>query len=661
MNRTLLVIILVVLSFGLYAQWSTNAANPTQICNLTNAQVMPKTAVSCGGVTWIAWMDNTTGNYNTYLQRLDINGVAQWTNPVLVSSHTTMTWLTEWDMSCDAACNAVLVFQDFRLGTNNVVAYKVSPQGDFLWGQNGILLSNDTSDVYANMSPTVLCLSSGRTVAAWQRMGTATTIVMQSISATGTLEWGTEGITLFPDTGSYTWPQLLESADDNILLKFYEDTGPFWAPIRKILVQKFSPAGSPLWANPVYVQNLGGISAWNQWLSLSSDGMGGMILVWHDDRNQENISYSYIQRVLVNGTVTMPDNGVLVSTETGFHQFYPKLAFEPVLNEAYVFWNRVNGGQSMWGLQMQKFTLDGTRQWAEQGLPIVTLDNFPTYPICAFNMDTGVAMVYSIGPISGNDQITNLKAFCANPEGLSVWNGGLGWIATTNTNKLHYDNALYLNQWGVVVWEEGNGPSNICAMRLNYDGSLGMLEPSPYGLMAEVVEYNNVLLTWNFPEVAVNPIGFKVYRNDVFYHLVAGSDTYQDYITNLGPGEWSFYVTALYEDNEESPPSNTVLVNITGTQEEQIALLPLSVLVHPNPFQNGVNLLIKGNKDSGRTDVAIYNLKGQLVRQISLEGKTELNWLWDGTDSSRAPVSSGLYLLQVTSGQQQLTTKLLKL
>ncbi len=660
MTRTLLTVILVVLCLGLYAQWSTDAANPTMIYNLTSAQVLPKTAISCGGVTWIAWMDNTTGNYNTYLQRLDINGAPAWATPLLVSSHPTMSWLTEWDMSCDPCCNAVLVFQDIRLGTNNVVAYKISPLGEFLWGPSGLMLSHDTSDVYSNMAPTVLCLSGGRTVAAWQRMGNTTSVVIQSITADGVLEWGLDGITLTPDVGSYTWPQWVESVDGNVLLKFYEDTGPFWAPNRKLLVQKIGPSGMPLWTSPTYVQNLGGITAWTQWLSLCSDGMGGIILVWHDDRNQENISYSYIQRVLVNGTVTMPANGVLVSTETGFNQFYPKLAFEPTLQEAYVFWNRVNGNQNMWGLQMQKLALDGTREWANYGLPIVTLDSYPTYPICAFNMDSGVAFVYAIGPYASNDQISNLKAFCADPEGLSVWNGGLGWIASTNTRKLHYDHSLYLNQWGVVVWEEETDPSNIFAMRLNYDGSLGMIEPHPYNLMAQVVDQNNVLLTWDFPEVANDPIGFKVYRNDIFYHLVAGGSTNQDYIANLGPGEWSFHVTALYDDNEESPPSNTVLVNITGTQDDSILPMPLSVSAYPNPFVNGVNLLVRGMKQDAPSSLTVYNLKGQKIRHFNCSGKTGLDWLWDGTDNSRATVSPGLYIVKINSGRQQLTAKLLK-
>lgn len=660
MNRTLLAFILVVLCCGLSAQWSTNAANPNLISDQTSAQVLPKTAITVGGITWIAWMDNSTGNYNTYLQRLDVLGMPQWTSPLLVSGNPTMSWLTEWDIDSDPDCNAVLVFQDIRLGTNNVVAYKISPLGDFLWGQNGIMLSTDTSTDYGNMAPTVLCLADGRSVVAWQRMDTSTSIILQSISAAGNLEWGASGITLAPVVGSYTWPQLLASDDNCVLLKFYEDTGPFWAPTRKLLVQKFCDQGLALWNNPVYVQILGGITAWTQWLSLSSDGMGGMLLCWHDDRNLENFSYTYVQHVLVNGTVTMSDNGAPVSTEQNYHQFYPKLAYEPENQQVYVFWNRVDGNQNNWGLHMQKLSLNGTKLWGDTGMAFVPLGSFPTYPISAVNMASGVAFVYSISPYAGNDLINNIKAHCVTPEGLSVWNGGLGSIATTNSQKLHQDSDSFLDQWGVVVWEDGGGPSHIYAMRFNYNGSLGAMEPTPYNLTAEIINQTDVLLSWQFPNVINGPIGYKVYRNDVFFHLVAGGNNTQDYISNLGPGEWQFFVTAIYDNEDESPSSNIVIVNITGSQDEILPALPLTLSAFPNPFQNGVNLLITGIKDEGRTSIAIYNLKGQLVRHISFNGKQDMNWLWDGKDTSANPVSPGLYLVRVESGSGRATVKLLK-
>src|SRR5512133_373901 len=127
---------------GLFAQWSTDANNPTLINNTMTAQVLPKTAITPTGETYISWIDNSTGGYQVWLQRLNAAGVAEWNNPVLVSNHTQMTWLTEWDMCADNTGSAVLVFQDIRNVTNNVVVYKVSPAGAMQWGADGISLSS---------------------------------------------------------------------------------------------------------------------------------------------------------------------------------------------------------------------------------------------------------------------------------------------------------------------------------------------------------------------------------------------------------------------------------------------------------------------------------------------------------------------------------------
>lgn len=660
MNRILLVALTAVFCIGLYAQWSMDASAPNQIYNLTNAQVMPKTAITPGGMTWIAWMDNTTGNYNTYLQKYDLMGYPCWTAPLLISDNTTMTWLTEWDIDCDTAGNAMLTFQDIRLGTNNVVVYKISPDAAFLWGEDGIMLSTDTSTSYSNMSPTLLCLDDGSTIVAWQKMNTTTVVKLQSISSAGTLEWGQNGVTLSSPSARYTWPQLLASDACCVLVKYYEDTGPVWASNRKLMVQKYSDSGQPLWTNPTTVQALGGISAWTQWLSIASDNLNGMIICWHDDRNMENIYYSYIQRILVNGTVTMPANGVLVSTEPGYHQFYPKLAYNPTEQMAYIFWNRVNSNQNNWGLQMQKMALNGERNWGASGLAFVNQNVYPTYPIKAFNMQDGVVFLYTVSPQANNDQLANIKGYCVSHEGLPIWNGGLGNIATTTTLKLHYDSDAFNNFWGVVVWEDGSGNPHIYAMRFNTDGSLGTPNPTPFNLTASILNENSVLLNWEFPEVFNPPVAFKVYKNGQFFHLVANDGNNFDLIPNLDTGEYSFYVTAFYQNDIESQPSNTVTVTITNSIDEYLSPMALTVYIAPNPFSNQLFVSIRGIKPSLQTSITVYNVKGQIVKRDLISGSKDAEWFWNGKDHQDRKVETGLYLIKVSDLRSSIIRKVLK-
>jgi hypothetical protein len=662
MNKILPAILSLILCQGLFAQWSSDPANPNQIYSQTSAQVMPKTAITADGHTWIAWLDNSTGNYNTYLQRLDFLGVPEFATPLLVSNHTTASWTTDWSMDCDPSGNAILCFQDFRLGPNNVVIYKISPGGLFLWGADGIMLSSETGTGYDNWVPTVLCLSGGRTVAAWQRSGTsilANDIVLQSLTSDGVFEWGPAGLILTSTTVRYNWPQLRESTDGNVLVKYYEDTGSGLYPTRHILVQKYSPTGNALWANPTVVQNLGGISAWNQVIGIASDNAGGILLTWHDNHLNGNIANSYVQHVTVDGAVTMPANGAAVSTETGYNQFYPRINYDPVLQEVYVFWKHMDGNQEMSGLQLQKLSLNGDRLWTDTGAAYIPLGSYPISPLRVCRMDSAMVFLYAISPTANNDQLANLKAYAVDSNGQAIWAPTAGMIASTTTLKMHYDQDNYQDEWGVVIWEDGNGPSFTYAMRFNSDGTAGTIYPTPYNLTAQVVNENDVILNWEMSEVFVPPLGYNIYRNNVFYMLVSPSAVPYT-ISDLGPGQWTFKVSALFEGGQESAFSNSAVINITGDGSEITPAVELTLQTSPNPCRTGAKISVKGIKSSDRTSISIYTIRGQLVRQTCLSGKPDFDWNWDGRDEGQHIVGSGIYIILVESGAHRLQEKLLK-
>jgi flagellar hook assembly protein FlgD len=130
-------------------------------------------------------------------------------------------------------------------------------------------------------------------------------------------------------------------------------------------------------------------------------------------------------------------------------------------------------------------------------------------------------------------------------------------------------------------------------------------------------------------------------------------------MTDIGPGIWEFYVTAIYEGGE-SAPSNSVVVQITSNQDNQNEVVPLSLNVYPNPFQKTVNFDFKGLKSTQPTWVTIYNSKGQIVRQTSFSGKDAINWNWDGKDRQNLDVSPGLYLVKMMNGQESRIAKVMK-
>ena len=84
---------------------------------------------------------------------------------------------------------------------------------------------------------------------------------------------------------------------------------------------------------------------------------------------------------------------------------------------------------------------------------------------------------------------------------------------------------------------------------------------------------------------------------------------------------------------------------------------------YPNPFNPATTIPLWVPAGAEAVDVAIYNLLGQLVRQVwsgpLAAGEHRLTW--DGRDGQGQPVASGAYLYQLRVGEQLRTRKMVKL
>ena len=69
---------------------------------------------------------------------------------------------------------------------------------------------------------------------------------------------------------------------------------------------------------------------------------------------------------------------------------------------------------------------------------------------------------------------------------------------------------------------------------------------------------------------------------------------------------------------------------------------------YPNPF-NPVTTISYSINETGNVIIEVYNLKGQLVETLVNEVKEtgDHSIRWNGSDSSKKPVSSGIYLYKM--------------
>ena len=96
--------------------------------------------------------------------------------------------------------------------------------------------------------------------------------------------------------------------------------------------------------------------------------------------------------------------------------------------------------------------------------------------------------------------------------------------------------------------------------------------------------------------------------------------------------------------------------------EDLVAVSNLTISSYPNPF-NSSTTISYNLPGSGEVRINIYNTKGQLVKTLIAEDKTKGSYqiIWDGKDKNGNPVSSSLYLLQITAGKQSRVHKMILL
>ena len=121
-------------------------------------------------------------------------------------------------------------------------------------------------------------------------------------------------------------------------------------------------------------------------------------------------------------------------------------------------------------------------------------------------------------------------------------------------------------------------------------------------------------------------------------------------------GAWGVPGGAFVFINQNSPPTAVAVESATPSD----FVLGAN---YPNPFNPATTIPLSVPDGAGTVDVAIYNLLGQLVRQVwsgpLAAGEHRLTW--DGRDDKGQPVASGAYLYQLRVGEQLRTRKMVKL
>ncbi|MCF7793836.1 MAG: CotH kinase family protein [Candidatus Cloacimonetes bacterium] len=102
-----------------------------------------------------------------------------------------------------------------------------------------------------------------------------------------------------------------------------------------------------------------------------------------------------------------------------------------------------------------------------------------------------------------------------------------------------------------------------------------------------------------------------------------------------------------------------------SVQEDIIISPDFDLSNYPNPFNPTTTISFNlSNEQNEQVELVIYNLKGQQVKTFSnlpISQSTNQQIVWNGTDQTGKPVSSGVYFVRIKAGNHSASNKILLL
>ena len=170
--------------------------------------------------------------------------------------------------------------------------------------------------------------------------------------------------------------------------------------------------------------------------------------------------------------------------------------------------------------------------------------------------------------------------------------------------------------------------------------------------LISIDQNDSVLLKWD-PPYGTEPdsrdeidwLGYHIYEDDILFQTVDATQT--EYLITNPNNTHEYYVTA-YNDEGDTEPTNTIIVNWTGTNDQLPYLSTHLYQNYPNPFNPTTNISFSIVEES-KIEISIFNLKGQIVKTLvkTTYQKGYHSILWDGKNNYGDSVSSGLYMYRL--------------
>ena len=613
MKKHVFLILALVASFALQAQWTDDALHNNFLANCSaDAGEIYTSTDPVSGDTYVQFNQMRSNGWAPTLQRLNFDGVPQWENDgITITGQTFSTWSQGVAM---VATNDGGVVSCFSNEAGNCVAVRINADGTFPWGEQGLTL-------FGGQGGSRTELLAGDDGGVWALGADYDNTYLCYINADGSLN---PTITISDSNGKQCMFGLMVPGPYNSVYVVFEKES--WAYTyfyeKEIWVVGYTTDGAQIAPE---VQLMAPYTMGGSYCHyVVPDGAnGGYAYMWH--AGISGAFNTYVFHFDEYGNSTIADlNGTSVHPQDPANYYLDAYGTaDPVSHDLIIAYQVKDAyTQSQDHIYMNRITATGERLWGDGILVADYIGvDYSEVKVDAFEDGSGFAIVYN------QDNTVMAKGF--DMDGNLLWTTQM---SVTSYNKSFCDNStgFHLGQ-NIVAWVNSSS-GGLYGQNLHIDGTMGPTElPEPCyapdkfeGIYVydEETQTFGVKLSWNAPETM--PLHYNLYRTDVMGTVVIevpGDAT--SYFDEAELGRYVYQLTAVYENCESDyaltpDGENYVIVEVTGIDEN--------------------------TTDEIVTVVNIYNMRGQKLDTLDLNALANGVYILQGLTNDGRLVSCKVVL-----------------
>jgi len=456
------------------AQWQLNGG---PVCTAVFDQRLPMIVSDGAGGAIVTWYDGRGGNNAIiYAQRLNAAGVPQWTADGVALWSVAGALFVEGDpgpaIVSDGAGGAIITWSDGRSANGDIYAQRLNAAGVPQWTADGVALCTNTSDQYP---PAIASDGAGGAIVTWADYRNSSSpnlqfdIYAQRITAAGVPQWTADGVALCTNLSGQYSPTIASDGAGGAIVTWYDQRRNF--PGTDIYAQRVSAAGAPQWTADGVA--LCPAAEGQVYPRIVSDGAGGAIVAWKDSRSSNPSIDIYAQRVSAAGVLQWTLGGVALCT-TAANQ---ATITSDDAGGAIVTWQDYRSGTS-YDIYAQRVDAAGAPLWTADGVALCTAASDQGSPTIASDGAGGAVVSWQ------DSRAYDIYSQRVSAAGAPQWTAD--GVALCTVDGLQIFPTIVSDGAGgaIVTWEDarsgGLNPADIYAQRVNGSGGvLAVPPPSP--------------------------------------------------------------------------------------------------------------------------------------------------------------------------------------